>query len=113
MLTEPRTYTTLGARCPGCGDSYAGESLFFLYADELGARCPGCGSILLVGDAGGRRGEVRNPCHLVLPEGLEGTGLHEELVELFGGGESLRVVVGRAGQTRTIRLEPTASSEQS
>lgn len=111
MLTEPRTYTTLEARCPACGDSYAGESLLFLYADELGVRCPGCGCVLAVGDAGGQHGEVRNPCHLVLPEGLEGSRLHKKPVELFGGGEELRVVVGRSGETRTIRLEPAGPPE--
>jgi DNA-directed RNA polymerase subunit RPC12/RpoP len=113
MLTEPRTYATLEARCPGCGDSYAGESLLFLYADELGARCPGCGSVLAVGNAGDWRGADRNPCHLVLPEDLEGSRLHQMLAEITAGGEELRVVVDRAGEARTIRLEPAASPEQS
>jgi hypothetical protein len=115
MLTEPRTYATLEARCPGCGDSYAGESLLFLYSDELGARCPGpgCGSILAVGNAGGWCGEDRNFCrHLVLPEDLEGSRLHQMLAELIAGGKELRVVVDCTGEARTIRLEPADSLEQ-
>ncbi len=113
MLTEPRTYTTLEARCPGCGNAYPEESLLFLYADELGVRCPGCGSVLLVGDASGRYGEVLNPCHLVLPEGLEGSRLHEKLVDMIGGRENLWVVVDCTGEARAIHLDPADPPEQS
>lgn len=76
----------------------------FLYTDESGARCPGCGSVLLVGDAGDRRGKVRGPCRLMLSEQLEGSGLHGKLTELAGEGGGLRVLVDRTGETRTVRL---------
>jgi hypothetical protein len=104
MLTEPRTHTTLGARCPGCGGTYPGEGLPFLYADELGYRCPGCGSVLMVGDDGDPLENASSACRLVLSEGLEGSGLHEKLVELGGGGEGLELLVDRTGETRTVSL---------
>lgn len=104
MLTEPRTYTTLGARCPGCGGTYSGENLPFLYADELGFRCPGCGSVLMVGDNGNPRRRASSACRLMLSESLEGSGLHEKLAELAGEGEGLDVLVDRTGETRTVSL---------
>lgn len=101
----------LEARCPGCGSVYSGASLPFLYADEHGPRCSGCGSVLVVGD-GGLREEAPTSYRLVLSEGLAGSGLHEKLAGLVGGWERLWLTVDRTGETRTVRLEPSAVSER-
>ena len=112
MLTEPQVSTTLEARCPGCGHQYPGASLPFVYADELGPRCPGCGSVLTGGDDRDPRGNASSARRLMLSESLEGSGLHEKLVELTGGGEGLELLVDRTGETRTVCLAP-ASPERS
>ena len=110
MLTEPQVSPALEARCPGCGREHPGASLPFLYADELGPRCPDCGSVLTVGNDGDPWGRGSSSCRLVLSEGLEGSGLHEELVELTGGGEGLELLVDRTGETRTVCLAPASPS---
>lgn len=109
MIAETRTYTTPGAKCPGCGGAYPGESLPFLYADDLGARCPGCGSVLIVGNDHGTQRNSSTSCHLMLSEGLEASGLHAMLAE---GKKGLRVLVNRSGLTRTVSLASPTSPEE-
>ena len=104
MLTEQQVTTGFGAQCRGCGIVYPGESLPFLYVDELGYRCPDCGDILMVGSEGDLQVEEPGPCRLMLSERLEGSSLHGMLVELSGGEERLELLVDRADEVRTVSL---------
>lgn len=111
MLTEQQVSTRLEAQCRGCGVVYPGESLPFLYVDELGYRCPDCGNILMVGNEGELQGEDPGLCRLMLSERLEGSSLHGMLVELSGGEERLELLVDRAGEVRTVSLVSSVSPE--
>ncbi len=60
----------------------------------------------------GSREEVPSSYRLMLSEGLASSELHKKLAELVGGGDELWLTVDRTGETRTVHLEPSTSSER-
>lgn len=82
-------------RCPECRGVYDLESLQFLYSDGPRRYCP-CGGLLdedvePVGYGEGHR------YRLVIPAHLEGTRLHEELLQRERDDDAVDVCVGGAG----------------
>ncbi len=95
MITMEETVVVVW-RCPGCSMVYDGESLQFLYSDEVYRYCA-CGECLVedVEPAAEHRYRV------VIPERLRGTRLHREL-ERREAGEAVEVTVGGWGRCVTI-----------
>ncbi len=76
--------------------------MFFLYSDgEEGFRCRDCGDVLAY-EPDPPETSRRS---LVVPAGLEGSGLHERL-ERLAGTDGTRVLVDRAEGERAVRPEP-------
>jgi hypothetical protein len=95
MITKEETVVVVW-RCPGCSGVYDGESLQFLYSDEVYRYCP-CGDRLVEAV----EPDTEHRYRLVIPERLRGTRLHREL-ERREARKAVEVTIGGWGRYISI-----------